>query len=124
MAPTIFTELCNSTTLFQKLSENPGLIIVKFGADWCGPCKKIAPYVKTHLELFDESCHFYDIDIDDNFEIYGFMRTKKMATAIPTILCWKQGSTTYVPDYVLTTSDLNEVETYFKRIYDEYQTKT
>ena len=116
MAPTIFTEMRNSAELFQKLSENPGLIIVKFGADWCGPCKRIAPTVKECLEMFDENTHFYDIDIDDNFEIYGFMRTKKMATAIPTILCWKSGNVNYVPDYVLTTSDLQEVVTYFNNI--------
>lgn len=116
MAPSTFTELRNSAELFQKLSENPGLIIVKFGADWCGPCKKIAPTVKSCLELFDENTHFYDIDIDNNFEIYGFMRTKKMATAIPTILCWKPGNVNYVPDHVLTSSDIQEVKTFFETI--------
>ena len=118
MAPTIFTELRNSAELFQKLAQNPGLIIVKFGADWCGPCKRIAPTVKECLTMFDENTQNIIVEGNDgyNFEIYGFMRTKKMATAIPTILCWKSGNVNYVPDYVLTTSDLQEVITYFNNI--------
>ena len=57
--------------------------------------------------MFDENTHFYDIDIDDNFEIYGFMRTKKMATAIPTILCWKSGNV--FPDFKLISSTLGKI---------------
>ena len=39
---------------FQKiLNENNGIIILKFGAAWCNPCKLISPYVKS-LALFNE----------------------------------------------------------------------
>jgi hypothetical protein len=32
------------------------------------------------------------IDIDDNFEIYAFLKSKKMVNGVPVILCYKKGN--------------------------------
>ena len=38
---TIVTEFESRHQFLDFLKSNPGHIVVKFGADWCGPCKKI-----------------------------------------------------------------------------------
>jgi thioredoxin 1 len=48
---------------FFKMLDRPGVHVADFYADWCGPCRRIAPIMK---ELSSElpNVHFYKIDID------------------------------------------------------------
>ena len=69
----------NSAELLQKVRNNPGLILIKFTADWCGPCKKIKPLVDQYLEeLPEDKVHYYEIDIDEHLDVYAFLKNKKM----------------------------------------------
>lgn len=45
---------------FEKLKETDKLLLVKFGASWCGPCKQI----KHQLENLSKSENLVVIDID------------------------------------------------------------
>lgn len=40
------------------------LVVAKFGASWCEPCKKIAPFYKQYERQFG-SMKFLDIDYDE-----------------------------------------------------------
>ncbi len=113
MPPQKFSEINNSADLFKKLAENPGLVIVKFGATWCGPCKKIQPIVTSRIEEFPENVQYYDIDIDEHIEVYGFLRTKKMVNGVPAILCWVKGNQNYIPDCVVIGGNESEVNKFF-----------
>ena len=74
MPPTLFTSIANKDDLFKILSNNKDKVIVKFTATWCGPCKKIEDTVTRFINTLPESVSFYNIDIDDNIEIYGFLK--------------------------------------------------
>ena len=53
---------------FDKVKESDKLLLVKFGATWCGPCKQI----KSHLEKLAETesnVIVIDIDVDDAKEL-------------------------------------------------------
>lgn len=117
MPATVFTEMRNSAELFAKLATNPNMIIMKFSAEWCAPCKKITPTVHNVVEKLPEDVHFYDIDVDENMEIYGFLRTKKMLNGIPAILCWKKGNVNFVPDNVIIGGDVAKVEEFFRTLF-------
>ena len=80
---------------FVKLLEvNPGLIIIKFGATWCGPCKIIAPVVNGFFALSPNDVVCADIDVDESFDVYVYLKSKKMVNGIPVILCYKKGNNT------------------------------
>lgn len=39
--------------------------IIKFSANWCGPCKRISPIFKKLSQEY-KNIYFYDVDIDEN----------------------------------------------------------
>ena len=43
----IISEIANRDAFFHLLGHNPGLIILKLGASWCGPCHQIKHIVNA-----------------------------------------------------------------------------
>ena len=113
--PNVLTEL--SKDGFAKgLQENPGLFIIKFGAEWCGPCKKVDPLIYAYFaELQGPQIQCAIIDIDESFEVYAFLKSKKMVNGIPVILAYRKGNTTYIPDEVIVGADENQIHLFFER---------
>ena len=48
----IVTHFESRQEFLDILKVNPGFIVVKFGADWCGPCKKIHDEVNDFHHLW------------------------------------------------------------------------
>jgi len=104
----------------ENLQNNKGLFIIKFGAEWCGPCKKIDPLVNdwfTKIQGPRVQCAM--IDIDESFDIYAFLKSKKMVNGIPVILCYERGNISYVPDDVIIGADENQVNAFFERCFQK-----
>jgi|SRR5574344_1490712 thioredoxin 1 len=62
-------------------------LIVDFWAEWCGPCKMMAPVVDELAEAYAGKVNIGKLDVDDNNEIssrYGIRN-------IPTLLFFKNG---------------------------------
>lgn len=52
---------------WKFVGKNP--VIIDFYADWCGPCKKLAPIVDDLSKEYKGKIDFYKIDIDANPDI-------------------------------------------------------
>lgn len=73
---------------FDKLVLNSGKpAMVDFWAEWCGPCRMIAPYVEQMAEEYKDKAVVAKVDVDSNPGIaarYGIRN-------IPTVLFFKNG---------------------------------
>jgi thiol-disulfide isomerase/thioredoxin len=115
MSKQVISEIPNRDTFFHLLKHNPGLIVIKLGAEWCGPCKQIKNVVHAFYASSPPEVVCADIDVDKCFDFYSFLKSKKMANGIPLILCYKKGNVTFIPDDSITGSDAGQLHLFFKR---------
>ena len=52
----------------SKVIKSPNTVLVDFFADWCGPCKMLAP-VLEELSTSNPEIDFYKINVDENQDI-------------------------------------------------------
>tara|TARA_Y100001936_G_scaffold209722_1_gene216018 strand:- start:1211 stop:1534 length:324 start_codon:yes stop_codon:yes gene_type:complete len=62
-------------------------VLVDFWAEWCGPCKMIAPVVEELATEFDGKMSFAKVDVDSNPGI----STNYGIRSIPTLMIFKNG---------------------------------
>jgi thioredoxin 1 len=105
----------NRDEFLKLLGVNPGLVIVKLGATWCGPCKAIAPVVHAFFASSPSNVVCADIDVDESFDLYAVFKQKKMVNGIPVILLFKKGNVSFIPDDSVTGSGAPELDAFFKR---------
>lgn len=115
MSKKIISEIANRDAFFLLLQNNPGLIVLKLGAEWCGPCKKIQPAVHGFFASSPPEVVCGDIDVDISFDFYSFLKSKKMANGIPLILCYKKGNKTFIPDDSIVGTDAGQLHQFFTR---------
>jgi thiol-disulfide isomerase/thioredoxin len=98
----------------ELLKINPGVFIFKFGADWCNPCKKIKKFIdKVSLVLPTNVMYIYNVDVDECFDLYAYLKQKKMVSGIPAMLAYKAGNHSYAPDASVSGIDENELKHFF-----------
>jgi thioredoxin 1 len=62
-------------------------VLVDFSAEWCGPCKVLAPILKQVKDEVGDSVKIIKIDVDKNQKISA--RYKVMG--VPTLILFKDG---------------------------------
>ena len=112
-------EELSEENLFKLLSELKGnnMLIIKFTADWCGPCKGIKGLVEELVKELPETIEFIEIDVDESVELYAKFKSKKMVNGIPAILGFKGGEKDfwYVPDDSVLGGNKEDIKKFFAR---------
>lgn len=111
----VFTELETIEELQAILAKNTGVVILKFGADFCIPCKKIKPHINACINKLPATYQIYDLDIDENLDIYAFFKNKRMVHGIPAMLAWKKGNKTSIPSETVASSDPKQIDAFFAK---------
>jgi len=116
---TIIYEIKSLKNFYDILENNNGAVVIKFGAEWCGPCKKIEKHVANWYKKIETECsniQLIYVDVDKSFELYAFLKTRKMIQGIPAILAYYKGNTSYVFDDSVAGTNENSINIFFQSV--------
>ena len=93
------------------------MIILKFTAEWCVPCKGIQPICDKYKNIISKNIIYLEIDIDESIEVFVKLKKCKMLNGVPALLAYKGGERDvwYVPDDSVLGGDKEEVIKFFER---------
>lgn len=114
----VITEM-TPTDLQQLLTTaKNSIIVVKFGAEWCKPCKLIKPLCEQWSATCPHHIIYADIDIDESLDLYMAFKNKKMVRGVPTILAFNTALARekwYIPDFSVEGGDVDEVKQFLDK---------
>jgi len=114
----IITSLTPAELQQLQFTAVGSLIVIKFGAEWCGPCKVIKPTCEQWAATCPPHIIYADIDIDESIDLYMAFKSKKMIKGVPTIFAFdtrKKREHWYIPDDSVVGGDVAAVTAFFQR---------
>ena len=72
---------------FTEILNDDKPVLVDFFAEWCGPCKTMAPELKKFAQENGNDVRVLKVDIDKNREI----AQKLNIQGVPTLILYKKG---------------------------------
>ena len=75
------------TAEFDAATEAAPLAMVDFWADWCGPCRMLAPAIEALDKQFGDKVLVAKVNVDEEPELAG----RYNVMSIPTLLVVKEG---------------------------------
>ena len=81
-------------------SETP--VLVDFHADWCGPCKMLAPILKQVKDELGENVKIIKIDVDKNQPLANQFQVR----GVPTMILFKNGKQLWRQSGVLQKDEI------------------
>lgn len=87
---------------FNELIQSETPVLVDFFAEWCGPCKMLAPILEEVKQELGEDVKIIKIDVDKNQALASTFQVR----GVPTLMIYKNGQQKWRQSGVLSKNDL------------------
>jgi thioredoxin 1 len=87
---------------FKKIIDSETPVLVDFYADWCGPCKMLAPILKQVKDEMGDALKIIKVDVDKNQPLASQYQVR----GVPTMLLFKNGKQVWRQSGVLQKNDI------------------
>jgi thioredoxin 1 len=77
----------NEGNFAQIVLQSRTPVLVDFWAEWCGPCRTLAPIVEAVAEQYEGAARLVKLNVDDNPSVVQRYRVQ----AIPTLILFQDG---------------------------------
>lgn len=94
---------------FKQLINQSVPVLVDFSAEWCGPCKQLAPILSQVKQKIGDKATIVKIDVDKNQKLAAQFQIR----SVPTLMIFKEGKTVWRQSGVIPAQALeNQLKQY------------
>jgi thioredoxin 1 len=87
---------------FDEMIKSDKPVLVDFFAEWCGPCKTMAPILKQVKDEVQDNASIIKVDVDKN----QHTAMTYQVNSVPTLILFKKGEVVWRQSGVLPKTEL------------------
>jgi thioredoxin 1 len=92
-------------TTFNDVIHSDKPVLVDFSAEWCGPCKMMAPILKQVKDNLKDAVTIIKVDIDRNPQAANAYQVQ----SVPTLVLFRKGKILWRQSGVVPATNLQQI---------------